>query len=128
LKGFNPWLLQNSLPNEEKKVYEFRIPKNTKFDYSSYLTDLKSASGDYSSAAENAIPEDVQPNDTAAMATANVVTEPKLIYHVVKEGETLAELATKYGTKEEEILKWNHLTEPKSIKGHTLTIYSSNNY
>lgn len=129
LKGFNPWLLQNSLPNEAKKVYEFRIPKNSKFDYSSYLTDLKSASGDFLSSSESARQEDeVQAIDTTALATPNVVTEPKIIYHVTKDGETLAELAAKYNTREEDLLKWNHLTDPKSIKGHTLIIYSNQNH
>lgn len=40
IKFFNPWILQNGLPNPDKKTYEIRIPKNLKNDYSSYVTDL----------------------------------------------------------------------------------------
>ncbi len=40
LKLHNPWLLGQSLQNPERKVYEFRIPKNQKSDYSSYIRDL----------------------------------------------------------------------------------------
>ncbi|GIV27207.1 MAG: murein transglycosylase [Bacteroidia bacterium] len=40
LKAFNPWLLSESLPNPEKKVYVFKYPANTKLDYSAYISDL----------------------------------------------------------------------------------------
>jgi hypothetical protein len=40
LKAFNAWLLGNSLPNPEKKSYTFKIPINTKADYSAYIADL----------------------------------------------------------------------------------------
>lgn len=40
VKLYNPWLLGESLNNPDKKVYEFKIPKNLKNDYSSYLSDL----------------------------------------------------------------------------------------
>ena len=37
---FNPWLMQEILPNPDKKLYEIRIPKNMTKDYSSYISDL----------------------------------------------------------------------------------------
>ncbi|MDP1800778.1 MAG: lytic transglycosylase domain-containing protein [Bacteroidota bacterium] len=40
IKLHNPWLLSEALNNPEKKTYEFKIPKNLKSDYSSYLSDL----------------------------------------------------------------------------------------
>lgn len=40
IKLHNPWLLGESLQNPENKTYEFKIPKNLKTDYSSYIIDL----------------------------------------------------------------------------------------
>lgn len=40
IKLHNPWLLGESLQNPENKIYEFKIPKNLKTDYSSYIMDL----------------------------------------------------------------------------------------
>ncbi|MBL7920387.1 MAG: lytic transglycosylase domain-containing protein [Bacteroidia bacterium] len=40
LKLYNPWLLGESLQNSNGRVYEFKIPKNQKSDYSSYIRDL----------------------------------------------------------------------------------------
>ncbi|MBA2610779.1 MAG: lytic transglycosylase domain-containing protein [Bacteroidetes bacterium] len=40
VKLHNPWLLGESLQNPERKTYEFKIPKNLKNDYSSYIRDL----------------------------------------------------------------------------------------
>lgn len=124
LKGFNPWLLQNSLPNPDKKNYEIRIPKNKTADYSSYLADLKASPVSALSGSEKALLEEILVRDTVAALTPNVVAEPKAIYHVVKEGETLKDLSAKYSVKEEDLLKWNELSDIKAIKGHTLIIYS----
>lgn len=124
LKGFNPWLLQNSLPNPDKKNYEIRIPKNKTADYSSYLADLNAATVSVLSGTEKALLEEILVRDTVAAVTPNVVVEPKAIYHVVKEGETLKDLSAKYNVKEEDLLKWNELSDIKAIKGHTLIIYS----
>jgi len=40
IKLYNPWFLGESLLNPEQKIYEFKIPKNLKADYSSYIVDL----------------------------------------------------------------------------------------
>lgn len=40
IKAFNPWLLSNTLPNPDKKIYTFKYPVNTLADYSSYISDL----------------------------------------------------------------------------------------
>ena len=39
IKEHNPWLLQNNLPNQSKKVYVIKYPKKAG-DYSGYLQDL----------------------------------------------------------------------------------------
>lgn len=45
IKLHNPWLLGESLQNPENKMYEFKIPKNLKTDYSSYIIDLLGEDG-----------------------------------------------------------------------------------
>lgn len=123
LRAFNPWLLQNYLPNPDRKMYEIRIPKNLNADYSSYIADLHAGASGQLSRQERALLEEVSTKDTGAVTTANVVAEPKAVFHVVTGEESLKDLAGKYNVKEEDILKWNNLSDPKSIKGHTLTLY-----
>jgi hypothetical protein len=45
LKLYNPWFLGEILPNPENKIYLFKIPKNPKNDYSSYIRDLLGEDG-----------------------------------------------------------------------------------
>lgn len=123
LRAFNPWLLQNHLPNSDRKVYEIRIPKNLNTDYSSYIADLHAGTSYQLSRQERVLLDEVSVKDTGAVTTANVVAEPKTLQHVVSGEESLKDLAAKYHVKEEDILQWNKLTDPKSVKGHTLTIY-----
>ena len=52
IKLHNPWLLGESLQNPENKIYEFKIPKNLKNDYSSYIRDLIGEDADLSNAKE----------------------------------------------------------------------------
>lgn len=127
LRGFNPWILHNSIPNPDKKVYEIRIPKNTSADYSSYIADLRAGRAEQLSGPEKSLLEEVSVKDTttAAVITANIIAEPKTLLHIVKDDETLKDLAARYNVKEEDLLNWNNLTDPKAIKGHTLTVYGT---
>lgn len=126
LRAFNPWLIQNELPNPEKKIYEFRIPKNKEVDYSSYLADLKGGNIQYLSAPEKSLLEEVSLKDSSVASMPDLVGESNpAVYHIVKDEETLKDIAIKYEVKEEDILKWNDLNDPKAIKAHTLVIYSA---
>jgi membrane-bound lytic murein transglycosylase D len=40
LKTFNPWLLGEQLTNPEKKIFQFKIPKNKNIDLSIYFNDV----------------------------------------------------------------------------------------
>ncbi|MBI3519958.1 MAG: lytic transglycosylase domain-containing protein [Bacteroidetes bacterium] len=40
LKTFNPWLIGEKLDNPEKKIYQFKIPKNKNIDLSVYFNDV----------------------------------------------------------------------------------------
>jgi hypothetical protein len=71
IKFFNPWLLQETLPNPDKKTYTFRIPKNLKQDYSSYIIDLNGESGSISTA------NDIIPANTQTLTTDSLSENKK---------------------------------------------------
>jgi membrane-bound lytic murein transglycosylase D len=62
------------------------------------------------------VAEDVPPPDT------NPIT------HVVKPGEYLSGIASKYDVKYQDIMKWNHLTEVKITPGDKLTIHVAKDF
>ena len=64
IKLHNPWLLGETLQNPEKKTYEFKIPKNLKNDYSSYIRDLIGEDGDLSEENEQGKDSERQIPDT----------------------------------------------------------------
>ena len=65
IKLYNPWLLGELLQNPENKTYEFKIPKNLKNDYSSYIRDLIGEDGGITNENEIKIePEDPKTDTT----------------------------------------------------------------
>lgn len=55
-------------------------------------------------------------------ASAKSASPPKVVEHVVRKGDTLAELAKRYGTSAEEIQKQNKLASPTLKAGQKLRI------
>ena len=47
----------------------------------------------------------------------------KTVQHVVKNGEFLASIATKYGVQFQDVMTWNHMNDTKLSVGQSLTIY-----
>jgi hypothetical protein len=118
IRFFNPWLLQDVLPKTEGKTYEIRVPKNLKADYSSYIRDLTGQDGslnqDPDEAPEKTIEAD---NDTTQVFK-------KTILHIVKEKETIDELAGFYEVKADNLRKWNNIKEKQeAVVGQTLSIH-----
>jgi LysM repeat protein len=109
IKLFNPWLLTDALPNPEKKVYEFKIPKKPENDYSSYYNDLlKHEIADSSKV--------IEVSDSLSAATNS-------FSHVVGSAESLKQIADFYKVSEKEIREWNSLHETAEVKaGQTLMI------
>lgn len=64
IKIYNPWLLGESLQNPENKTYEFKIPKNLKKDYSSYIQDLIGEDGELTNENEAKIESKIQISDS----------------------------------------------------------------
>jgi membrane-bound lytic murein transglycosylase D len=114
LKLLNPWLRKNSLVNTNKKNYRILLLKKGAKIYSEDETE----------------PAQQIKLDTTRFVTASEISMDSLSRfsrHLVKEDETLAELAKKYGVKQEELREWNHLDSQTALKpGQELLILRSN--
>ncbi len=114
IKLFNPWLLQDKLPNEEKHKFIIEIPKDANKDYSDYASDLIGENGSISQDAEAApliIPDSL---------TTKI--EIKTLTHILKENEILSDLASFYELNEKDIRLDNKLTETEIPKAGTTLI------
>ncbi|MCW3078329.1 MAG: Murein transglycosylase [Bacteroidetes bacterium] len=118
VKFFNPWLLQDVLPNPEKKVYEIRVPKNLTADYSSYIRDLEGEDGSLNQDEEDA------PQKSETPGQDSLLNNKKVITHVFKEGETIESISDFYEVKPSNLRTWNNLKEKQeAVPGQTLNIY-----
>lgn len=116
IRFFNPWILRDQLPNTDIKTYEIRIPKNLTADYSSYIRDLAGVDGAF-----NPIQE--EPPITAIVKEDSLGLNRKIVLHLVKENETIDELAVFYEVKPEELRKWNGIKDnQQAATGQTLSI------
>lgn len=118
LKDYNPWLLKDFLVNPARKSYEFKLPKNSKIDYSDYLNDVMNEKTNFSNALKSKI-------DSLLVAPMDTVAQEKtLIHYVVKINEPLKNLAEFFKVNEDELRKWNNLKANEiAVKGQTLVIY-----
>ncbi|PBQ33798.1 murein transglycosylase [Sphingobacteriaceae bacterium] len=118
IRLYNPWLLGDQLNNPAKKVYEISIPKNLEADYSGYLKDLLAEEGQVVHYASDPVAT-LQVADTDTTGTVK-----KSISYVVKIDEPLKNLATFLKVSEEDIRKWNNLSETQqAVAGQTLIIH-----
>ncbi len=116
IKFFNPWLLGEVLPNPNKKTYTFKIPKNLKTDYSSYIKDLIGEDANINYELE-VLPE------TAISSKDSVILTKKIIYHIVTPTDNLTDLAQFYEVTEQNLRTWNNIKKNKqATAGQTLSI------
>jgi len=117
IKQFNPWLLSDALINPARKVYEFKLPKNSKINYSDYLNDVQSSKSSYQK-------KQIE-KDSAKLKFLDTIPQvKKAIYYVVKINEPLKNLAHFFNVDEEDLRKWNNLKpNDMAVKGQTLTIF-----
>ncbi len=109
LKRHNPWLISNQLENKEGQVYEFKIPKNKKADYSKYLIDLNP----YLSFSE----------ETPIIIQDSLVKQPKENTVFVDEEIALDKLAKQFHISVEDLRKWNKLSPEKmTIKSQSIVV------
>jgi len=61
--------------------------------------------------------------DTPSAAPAKAVSEPRLVRHVVKPGDTLFAIASRYGVSVDAIRRQNHIRSPQALQaGQTLVL------
>jgi hypothetical protein len=117
IKLFNPWLLKDVLHNPGKKVYEIRVPKGGG-DYSGYASDLMAETGNLIGYVKNPSAIETMSADSVALLGT------KTIYHVVRVEEPLKDLAKFFKVSEEDLKRWNNLTdEEMAVEGQTLIIH-----
>jgi len=114
LKLLNPWLRKSVLTNTDKKTYSFLLLKKGAKIYAEDETT-------------------VEPNtakDTSRFVTPSEITLDSLnrnFTHLVKEHESLSDIARMYGTTEVLLCKWNHLDAKAEITpGQELIILRTN--
>jgi LysM repeat protein len=106
------------LINPARKTYVFKLPLNSKIDYSGYLTDVVVGRTSFLSSA-------IIKSDTLAPVVLDTVpVEKSLIHYVVKINEPLKNLAKFFQVTEEDLRQWNNLKlGDMAVKGQTLVIY-----
>lgn len=114
IRFFNPWILENVIPDHETKVYEIRIPKNLKADYSSYIKDLTGYDG--------VIVPEIGPSPETNNALTDSINK-KILYHIVKPNETIEDLSSFYEVNPDNLRKWNNIQPAQQpVAGQTLSI------
>jgi len=117
IRLYNPWLLQNTLTNPGKKMYQIKIPKGAG-DYSDYARDLMTEGSDLATYFGH--PSSIEKMNLDSVTLLGSTT----IYHVVKVEEPLKNLAGFFNVNEDDLRKWNNLGEAINASvGQTLTIY-----
>jgi membrane-bound lytic murein transglycosylase D len=104
LKLFNPWLLGDKLNNPDKHIYEFKIPKKSDADYSSYYTDLIKSEIIDSNSVQLAV------RDSVSIAEENVIN------HLVNANENLKDIAEFYDVNEVDLKVWNNLKDTSILR------------
>lgn len=104
IRLFNPWLLNDQLPNPNKHVFEFKLPKKANADYSDYYSDLM----------KNMI---IDSNSVQLAVVDSLKTlEENVINHTVNAKENLKDIAEFYEVNENELRLWNNLKDSTVLK------------
>jgi membrane-bound lytic murein transglycosylase D len=109
IKTLNPWLRKSYLTNKSRKAY---------------FIDLPLLSGNKDSLVRDTFTSPVQFNKSNNL---NYQDEDSLIVHLVKENETILDIARKYKVRVPQILQWNDMEGYYIKKGQKLKIYISKN-
>ena len=151
LREYNPEILRDYVYVEKDSFYEFKMPVNYSEDFDSLFALIESTRTDqiifkkhkvktgeslwsiaikYGSTI-TAICEENKLNRNKPLRSGKVITVPignykvpqKTIYHYVKRGDTLSEIAFKYKTSIKKIKKWNKLSSNTIRIGQKIRIY-----
>ncbi len=105
LQYLNPSFRKNIIPGSENKTYVFRIPK----EYSGLFVANEEEIYNYKT------PEEVRQEELSAQLAETTV-------HVVRQGEVLGTIASRYGCTVREIQRWNNLRGTLIRPGQRLVV------
>ena len=101
LKFLNPWLVNSRLDNPLRHTYTITLPK----------TDVC-----FGELGENIVYTD-EANDTSGTAkTAKDTVQPRILVHIIKEGETLDSVAKQYNVTVQQLRIWNSIPDTLRLK------------
>lgn len=110
----NPWYKKKVVNGSESSPKRIIIPKQTQADYARVYEVLNNTNLDV----------DMQiiaaSNDDKRLAKR----KSAVVYHKVKPGENLTEIANRYSIEVQDLKVWNHLKSTSVIPGQNLKIYS----
>lgn len=123
LKSLNPQYKMNIVPGDSKP-YTLRLPHNQLCAFIDKQDTIYAHRQD--ELFKNRRTVAAQTNQSAARRTSSVAAAPAsgtLIYHKIKNGESLSTIAGKYGVRVSDIMSWNNMRNNKIIAGKQLKIY-----
>lgn len=116
LKVLNPQYRQGIIPGD-LKPYALRLPSQMIYNYLMYEDSIKSASAE------------LAPRSVAEIGGASAIVgtdgnayRETVRWHKVRRGETIAQIAGKYGVTSRQIKRWNGLRSNKLKRGRSLKI------
>lgn len=119
LRVLNPQYRKDIIPGDVRP-YVLRLPSQTVYNYLMYEDSIKSAS---LAMAPRSIVEIGNPGEQSASASGGEGTWREVNkWHKVRRGETLAQVARRYGVTTRQIKRWNHMRSSKLQRGQKLKI------
>lgn len=110
LKFFNPWLKDEKLSNPDGKVYLFKVPRDSKRDYSAYFLDLiPNQSADF-------LPVDIASAEPFLDDSVAPLNNKHFVNYIVKQHETVADICSYFNITEKQLLEANKLSSFLEIK------------
>lgn len=119
LRVLNPQYRKDIIPGDVRP-YVLRLPSQTVYNYLMYEDSIKSAS---LAMAPRSVVEIGNPGEQSASASGGEGTWREVNkWHKVRRGETLAQVARRYGVTTRQIKRWNHMRSSKLQRGQKLKI------
>ena len=150
LLQYNPEILREYIYVSKNKYYDFRMPIGYSDDFDSLITLIEESQSDEVIFKKHKIRKGeslwsiaikygttitsicevnklnrnkpIHPGKTITVPIGIYKAPPKKIYHIVKRGDTLSELAQKYNTSVSKIKKWNGLKNSRIKIGKKLVV------
>lgn len=118
LRVLNPQYRKDIIPGDVRP-YVLRLPSQTVYNYLMYEDSIRSAS---LALAPRSVVEIANPDAQSASAGGEGTWREVNKWHKVRRGETLAQVARRYGVSTRQIKRWNHMRSSKLQRGQKLKI------